>query len=162
MLVSHDGAQWLPECLAGLAAQTRSPQRVVAVDTGSRDDSVTVLEAELGAAAIVPMPREAGFGAAVQAGLDAFAGAPPPPDARDDATEWVWILHDDCAPDRSALRELLAEAVEHPSVAVFGPKTLSWDRRRLLEVGAHGRLQRAAADRPGAQGGRPGSARRRR
>ena len=37
VLVSHDGASWLPDTLAALAAQTRPPQRVVAVDTGSTD-----------------------------------------------------------------------------------------------------------------------------
>ena len=37
LLVSHDGARWLPGVLAGLAAQTVGPGLVVGVDTGSRD-----------------------------------------------------------------------------------------------------------------------------
>src|SRR5207248_2847572 len=135
VLVSHDGSAWLPETLAALAAQTRAPQRVVAVDTGSRDSSVDQLVAALGRSAVVSRPRDTGFGAAVQAGLDAFDGAPPPPGVSPDADEWVWVLHDDCAPEPDALARLLERAAASPSASVVGPKVLSWDRRRLLEVG---------------------------
>jgi GT2 family glycosyltransferase len=135
VLVVHDGARWLPDCLAALAAQNRPPQRVVAVDTGSVDGSTQLLEDALGDAAVVRLPRDTGLGAAVQAGLDAFAGAPAPPGTRSDVTEWVWLLHDDCAPEPDALRELLVAAEETPSVAAFGPKVLDWDGRHLLEMG---------------------------
>jgi GT2 family glycosyltransferase len=135
VLVSHDGAQWLPGCLAALAAQTRPPQRVIAVDTGSADDSPAQLAAILGESAVVHLPRNVGLGTAVQAGLDAFRGAPAPLDADGSLTEWIWVLHDDCAPQPGALGELLACAADSPSVAVWGPKTVSWDGRRLREVG---------------------------
>ena len=39
VLVSHDGARWLPAVLDGLADQTRPLDHVVAVDTGSTDES---------------------------------------------------------------------------------------------------------------------------
>src|SRR3954447_9240310 len=135
VLVSHDGAAWLSECTAALAAQTRPPQRVVAVDTGSTDGSDTLLAASLGESTVVTRPRTTGLGAAVQAGLDAFAGAPRPPGVSADAKEWVWVLHDDCAPEPDALRCLLERADASPSAVVLGPKVVSWDRRRLLEVG---------------------------
>jgi GT2 family glycosyltransferase len=135
VLVSHDGAAWLPETLAALAAQTRAPQRVVAVDTGSTDASVDLLVAALGETAVVRRPRDLGLGAAVQAGLDAFEGAPPPPGVAGTAQEWVWVLHDDSAPDPDALARLLERSAGSPSACVLGPKAVSWDRRRLLEVG---------------------------
>ena len=135
VVVSHDGATWLPECLAGLSRQTRPPQRVVAVDTGSDDGSAAVLSETLGPSAVIARPRDTGLGDAVQAGLDAFSGAPSPPDAGPDATEWVWVLHDDCAPDDEALDRLLQRAEESPSASVLGPKVVSWDSRVLLEVG---------------------------
>ena len=135
VLVSHDGDAWLPETLAALAAQTRPPQRVVAVDTGSRDSSVETLVAGLGASAVVARPRDSSLGSAIQAGLDAFESAPAPPGVTTDAQEWVWVLHDDCAPDADALAQLLERATSSPSASVVGPKALSWDRRRLLEVG---------------------------
>ena len=135
VLVSHDGDAWLPETLAALAAQTRPPQRVVAVDTGSRDSSVERLVAALGASAVVCRPRDLPLGSAIQAGLDAFESAPAPPGVTADAHQWVWVLHDDCAPDPDALENLLERAAASPSASVVGPKVLSWDRRRLLEVG---------------------------
>jgi len=135
VLVSHDGAAWLPETLAALAAQSRPAQRVVAVDTGSRDASPALLADALGESAVIHRPADAGLGAAIQAGLDAFAGAPPPPGIDTDAIEWVWVLHDDSAPDPEALERLLERVDASPSVTVAGPKVLSWDRRRLLEVG---------------------------
>jgi GT2 family glycosyltransferase len=135
VLVSHDGSRWLPECLAALAAQRRPPQRVVAVDTGSDDRSVELLTAALGESAVLSQPRETAFATAVQVGLDAFEGAPAPPGLSGQAQEWVWVLHDDCAPEPAALDELLARAEESPSASVLGPKVVSWDRARLLEIG---------------------------
>jgi len=135
VLVSHDGASWLPDTLAALAAQTRPPQRVVAVDTGSTDSSLALLAESLGESAVIHRPADTAFGTAIQTGLDAFTGAPPPPGIDTDAVEWVWVLHDDSAPDPEALERLLERVDESSSVTVAGPKVLSWDRRRLVEVG---------------------------
>ncbi|MBV9291763.1 MAG: glycosyltransferase family 2 protein [Frankiales bacterium] len=135
VVVTHDGMRWLPACLDALTAQVRPPQRVVAVDTGSTDGSADVLATALGEAAVVRTDRTTGLGAAVQAGLDAFEGAPPPPGSPANTTEWVWVLHDDCAPEPDALAELLRAAEDSPSVAAFGPKVTSSDGRLLVEVG---------------------------
>src|SRR3954471_10282187 len=43
LVVSHDGARWLPAVIDGLRAQTAPVERVVAVDTGSRDESQDLL-----------------------------------------------------------------------------------------------------------------------
>ena len=43
VIVAHDGAAWLPRVIQSLLDQTRPVQRVVAVDTGSRDRSGSVL-----------------------------------------------------------------------------------------------------------------------
>jgi GT2 family glycosyltransferase len=125
LLVSHDGARWLPAVLDGLAAQTRRPDRVVAVDTGSSDASVQLLRDRIGAESVLTAPATSSYGAAVGAGL--AAGAP---------TEWVWLLHDDSAPAPEALERLLAAAEAQPSASVLGPKLREWPSlRRLLEVG---------------------------
>jgi GT2 family glycosyltransferase len=140
VLVAHNGAAWLPETLAALQWQRRPPQRVVAVDTGSSDDSRRILERELGASSVLDAPRTAGFGAAVALALDAYAGAPeaPMPGRAGDAEtiEWIWLLHDDCAPAPDALRHLLALGDASPSTGVIGPKVLAWDDPRVLvEIG---------------------------
>src|SRR3954471_14033944 len=140
VLVAHDGAAWLPEALAALQWQRRPPQRVVAVNTGSSDDTGRILDRELGSASVLDAPREAGFGASVALALDAYAGAPEAPmpgrEGAAETVEWIWLLHDDCAPAPDALRHLLALGDTSPSVGVIGPKVLAWDDPRvILEIG---------------------------
>lgn len=135
VIVAHDGGRWVSECIDGLAAQTVVPQRVVAVDTGSRDDTAAQLAARLGESAVVRLPRDAGLAAAVTEGVAAFAGAPAPAGSGTAPTEWIWLLHDDCLPQPDALAALLARADGSPSTWAVGPKVCDWSGDRLLEVG---------------------------
>ena len=129
LLVSHDGARWLPAVLDGLESQTVRPHRVLAVDTGSVDASHDILAGRLGLEAVLSLPERTPFGAAVLAGLDALPATGP-----DD--EWLWLLHDDSRPAPDALEQLLAAAAANPSADVLGPKLREWPSlRRLLEVG---------------------------
>ncbi|MEO5853477.1 MAG: glycosyltransferase [Nocardioides sp.] len=131
VLVSHGGARWLPAVLDGIRQQTRTPDRVVAVDTGSRDDSLALLTAALGADAIRTAGRQTSFAEAVDLGL-ALADETGPAQA----SEWVWLLHDDAKPAPDALDALLAAAEADPGADILGPKLREWPSlRRLLEVG---------------------------
>ncbi|HVE74006.1 MAG TPA: glycosyltransferase family 2 protein [Mycobacteriales bacterium] len=122
-MVAHDGAAWLPDVLAAIRASTVAPAQIRCVDTGSTDGSVELMRAAFGE--VLELPRDTGYGAAVQAALD---GTP--------ARAWVWLLHDDCAPSPDALEELLGHAAGSPSAAVLGPKVRDWDDPRILvEVG---------------------------
>ncbi|MEV6649451.1 glycosyltransferase [Streptomyces sp. NPDC051219] len=162
VVVSHDGARWLPEALAGLLGQERPVQNVVAADTGSADDSARLLTEALGADRVLHLARRSGFGTAVDEAVRT-AGVLTPDDLpylkrpsgwdpvsrswRDDAydmpelphgepVQWLWLLHDDCAPEPDALAELLRVADGSPSTAIVGPKLRGWyDRKQLLEVG---------------------------
>ncbi|MFI1504853.1 glycosyltransferase [Streptomyces sp. NPDC020597] len=167
VIVSHDGARWLPDALAGLLGQERPVQSVMAADTGSSDDSARLVAEALGDDRVLHLARRTGFGQAVE---EAHRTAPvlTPEELtylkrpsgwdpvtrtwRDDAydlpelphgepVQWLWLLHDDCAPEPDALAELL-RVVENElelgrdDVAVVGPKLRGWyDRRQLLEVG---------------------------
>jgi GT2 family glycosyltransferase len=123
VLVAHDGAEWLPEALAALAASSVAPAAVVCVDTGSTDSSVALLEQAYGS--VVRLPRESGYPQAVAAGL---AAAP--------RSGWVWLLHDDLAVEPGTLEALLEHAATSPSAALLGPKARDWyDPRQLVEVG---------------------------
>jgi GT2 family glycosyltransferase len=129
LLVSHNGARWLPAVVAGVDQQTRPPDHLVAVDTGSRDESVGILR-RTGRWDVRQLTDFSSYAASVEIGLDQL---PPPVEGED---EWVWLLHDDSAPDPHALERLLEAAGEHPDVAIFGPKLREWPSlRRLLELG---------------------------
>jgi GT2 family glycosyltransferase len=143
VIVSHDGARWLPQVLDALERQRRMPDALVAVDTGSTDGTVELLADRMGAANICRLDRYAGFGDAVAAGLDHVDNqaaesrrhAHVRPADLTNRSHWIWLLHDDSAPDPGALGALLAEI--RGDVAVVGPKIREWPSlRRLLEVGA--------------------------
>ncbi|WP_329119895.1 glycosyltransferase family 2 protein [Streptomyces sp. NBC_01353] len=162
VLVAHDGARWLPDALAGLLAQERPVQNVVAADTGSADDSAQLLTDAIGADRVLHLARRTGFGAAVEEvartapvlGPEELTYLKRPsgwdPVSRtwsDDAydlpelphgepVQWLWLLHDDCAPEPDALTELLRVADSDTYAAVIGPKLRGWyDRKQLLEAG---------------------------
>jgi GT2 family glycosyltransferase len=136
ILVAHNGERWLPRTLAAVAASDRAPDQLIAVDTGSRDSTADLLGAALGAHSVVTLPASTGFGAAVQAGIDAADDRIPEQPTWHPQVEWIWLLHDDCAPAPDALRRLLEYAVRRPEAGVIGPKVRSWrDERQLLEVG---------------------------
>ena len=138
VLVTHDGAAWLPSVLTGLANQSRPPDAAVAVDTDSSDHSATLLRASFGVERVVAVPAKQGFGRAVRRGLESVGriAAPDSDESAGQFTQWVWLLHDDSAPDPTCLAALLKTADDHPSASVLGPKILGWhDRRLLLEAG---------------------------
>ena len=126
VLVSHNGAVWLPEVVAALTSQTRPIDLITAVDTGSQDASTKLLKS-----ARIPFMSadvQTGFGEAVSLAVDKL---PKPVDH-----EWIWLIHDDCAPAPTALAELLAAVDDRPQVVMIGPKLLGWhDRTHLLEAG---------------------------
>ncbi|MFI2076869.1 glycosyltransferase [Streptomyces triculaminicus] len=161
VLVAHDGARWLPDALSGLLGQERPVQHTVAADTGSTDDSRRLLADALGADHVLHLARRSGFGTAVEeavrtapehtaddlpylrrsSGWDPVSrgwteDAPGTDRADLEPVHWLWLLHDDCAPEPAALHELLRVAEAEPEAAVIGPKIRGWyDRRQLLEAG---------------------------
>lgn len=134
-MVAHNGDDYLPRTLAALADQTRPVDAFIGVDTGSRDDSPTLLEQAFGRANVTYFrDTKTGMGGAVRAALAALA--PWKGDAVGTAEEWIWLLHDDAAPAPEALAELLNAVERAPSVTVAGCKQLDWHApRRLIDVG---------------------------
>lgn len=132
MVVSHNGGDYLPTTLAALKSQTRPADSLIGVDTGSLDNSASLLERFLGADRVVSYTGGTpGMGAAIQAGLNHLA-----PAAESAPGDWIWLLHDDAAPAPGALSELLGAVERAPSVTVAGCKQLDWHAdRRLVDVG---------------------------
>ncbi|MDM8084707.1 glycosyltransferase [Cellulomonas cellasea] len=146
VVVTRGPTRYLAPTLQALGAQTRVPAKVVVVDVAATADE-DVLRLARGAFAglrgdtapeivAAPVPGARNFGAAVRAALASLAPPSMLAAATDPAGSWLWLLHDDSAPEPDALAELL-RAVEHaPSVGVAGVKQRTWtDPARLLEVG---------------------------
>jgi len=113
----------------GLRSQTSPVSAVVAVDTGSHDESPDLLLDAFDE--VVTLTSRAAYPEAVRTGLQQVA----PEDA-----EWIWLLHDDSNPAPDALERMLAVASGgHRSdhgADILGPKLREWPSlKRLLEVG---------------------------
>ncbi len=146
VLVAFDAARWLAATLDGLAALHRRPDRLIAIDNGSADATLTLLEQarDLGVVdAVYSGARGRGFGDAVRSALrqDREAllqesstrllrpisnSALRPLDSR-----WLWLLHDDGVPAPDSLTRLLEHVLADRSVAITGPKLLLPRRRQV-------------------------------
>jgi GT2 family glycosyltransferase len=125
IVVNHNGRAFLRDTFRGLAAQTRPIDDVLVVDTGSTDGSADWARSRLGDDAVMAVRGQ--FGRAVMSALR---------DPRTSGMDWLWLLHDDCAPEPEALERLLAEAESRPSASILGPKLVSWaNPDRLQEIG---------------------------
>ncbi len=163
VLVAHNGSRWLKATLLALGRLPYRPNRIIAVDTGSTDDTAQILlraQADGTLDEIVTTHASAGFGQAVALGVEQ-AGRPDEQElARivleglgvevDDASstevapelipevtmQWLWILHDDSAPEPEALEGLLLTADIERSADVIGPKLRGWNNQdQLVSVG---------------------------
>ena len=125
IVVNHNGRAFLRDTFRGLAAQTRPIDDVLVVDTGSTDGSADWARSRLGDDAVMAVRGQ--FGRAVMSALR---------DPRTSGMDWLWLLHDDCAPEPEALERLMAEAESRPSASILGPKLVSWTNPdRLQEIG---------------------------
>jgi GT2 family glycosyltransferase len=167
VLVAHNGSRWLKSTLLALGRLPYRPDRIIAVDTGSSDDTPEILErarAEAVIDDIVTADAATGFGQAVAMGveragrpdedelarivlaglgLDAADGDVPAEDllvdpevAPEVTVQWIWILHDDSAPEPQALEGLLLTADSERTAEVLGPKLRGWNNQdQLVSVG---------------------------
>ncbi|MFC3891717.1 glycosyltransferase [Lentzea rhizosphaerae] len=131
VLVCHDGDQWLSTALSALRRQRIRPRHVIAVDTGSHDRTPKVLaEAEDLLDGVLTAPRGTGFATAVRIAVEHAV------ERWGDPGKWLWLLHDDSAPEPDCLAALLTAAEVSPSAAVLGPLCLDWvDSRLVVEAG---------------------------
>lgn len=134
VLVVHNGARWLPDHLDALVRSTTLPDTLTIVDVASSDESPAVIaghqaiRSAVSDLRVIRLERPVAFGEAVRRAVDTLATAGP--------DHWLWLLHDDGAPEPTALSRLLDAVRRSPSVSVAGPKVVSWDDpRRFVEMG---------------------------
>lgn len=127
VVISQNGAEWLPTTLKNLRNQSRPIDQFVAADVESADASVTLLQSA-GASFIVHLPAGSTQSMAANACLKEV-------DDRPGHVHWMWFLHDDSAPEIDALEKLLVAANLNPNASVIGSKVIDWnDNEHVLEV----------------------------
>ena len=127
VIVVHDAARWLRRTLAALARQTHPRFGVLAVDNGSTDGSLEMLESVLGKGRVMRLSRNEGFAGAVQRGLSVPAAA---------EADFTLLMHDDVELEPDAVARMVEAAGRVPGVGLVGPKVLDSERPGvLLEIG---------------------------
>ncbi|PFG32543.1 glycosyltransferase [Sanguibacter antarcticus] len=127
ILVTRGSTPYLSHSLDAVFASTVEPAGVVVVDV-STDSSATLSAEVADRVTLVRAPGARTFGAAITDALDVVG--------RSATTPWMWLLHDDSAPEPQALHHLV-RALEHTSsVAIAGSKQVRWHAPdELVEVG---------------------------
>jgi GT2 family glycosyltransferase len=124
IIVVRSGSTRVQRTLESLRAQTRRPDSVVVIETGSDGDVTPVVSAFAPTQHLATKERLS-FPAAIAAAVRAL-------EAPEHAEQWLWLLAQDTAPEPEALEQLLAVGEVSPSVAVAGPKLVEWDDRSRL------------------------------
>lgn len=124
VLVSHDGAAWLPRCLDALTSQSYPELELLAVDNASADRSRELLIERLGTERVLVADRDLGFPAAVALALDAVPA---------DRVDHVLLVHDDLALHDDAVAHLVAALEADPRLAAVGTKLQAWGGTRVLQ-----------------------------
>lgn len=145
VVVGSLDSPYLAQTLAALATQTHRPDEIV-VATLDRDREVSAdrwdaLVADSGldpeSMRQVPVAGAPTFGAAVRRALRTIDDGAASSGAAGTDRSWLWLLHDDSAPEPKALEHLLTAVDVSNSIAVAGTKQVEWeDSDRLISVGA--------------------------
>lgn len=116
IVLSHDQPQLLERVLTQLKQQSVTPSKVLIVDT-----SIESITSNHGYE-ILKLDSKTKFATSIDLAVKHLG-----PEG------FLWILHDDSAPDIRALEFLLREVELSPSLAIVGPKQVDWDNPRIIK-----------------------------
>lgn len=120
IVVSHARPDLLEKTLSALAALDTKPLEVLVVETSANLDSKNL--ADRYSFKFLSL-SSANFSQSIDFAIENLS----------QSVQWLWILHDDCAPEAGALQALLRTAETSPSVAIVGPKLLEANDPRVIQ-----------------------------
>jgi GT2 family glycosyltransferase len=121
VIPNWNGERFLPACLGSLRRQSFEDFETVLVDNGSTDGSVAFVSQDFSEVRVLPLGKNRGFSAAVNAGIGTSH------------TEYVALLNNDTETDRGWLEALLRAAEVHPEAGSFASKLVDFNDRRILD-----------------------------
>ncbi len=147
LVVSRGRSADCSEVLRAIAEQTVAPASVTVVDVAGRGAVPWDATALPKGVRLVRVGRAKNLGDAIRRAVDEVSGSP----GAFTGSRWWWVLHDDSAPESTCLARLWRVAQSGRTIGAVGPKQLSWDGSRLLEVGVFAtrsarRLERVRPD----------------
>ncbi len=120
VVISHDEPDYFSRTLSALKKQTQKVDRIIVIDTSNTDTCVTIAR-DSGVDEIHQLPASTTLANSVAFATKTIADA-----------HWIWLLHDDSAPEPDALKNLLRAVELSPSVAIAGPKLVDWQDSRVV------------------------------
>ena len=131
VVVTHNRREMLRECLAALASQERSPDRVLVVDNASSDGTAAMLREEYAEVDLLALPTNQGGAGGFHEGMKR---------AHAEGAEWMWLMDDDTIPEPTGLSELLdaLPQFEPPRRPVLLASKVVWHDGRIhpMNLGA--------------------------
>ncbi|MDO4888439.1 MAG: glycosyltransferase [Actinomycetaceae bacterium] len=129
VVVAPESSTRLGRVLEAVASGKRKPGRLIVAVTGSDGEHISsVVEAVTSDVPTVvqTVGRQANLGAALERIRSLDEGDEP----------WIWLLHDDSAPEPDCLDALVRAGAVSRKIGAIGVKQLDWDSgKRLLEFG---------------------------
>jgi len=142
----RDGAQWIDDCMAALAAQTYRPLEIIAVDDGSSDGGTEVIQKWHDSEASRPESNGIPVQVLTQEPLGLSAGRSKA--LRAAKGEWVAITDIDCRPESDWISVMMAssddvEAVTGRTIFDEGRTSVSKLRARMIAAKYNDRSEQA-------------------
>ena len=118
VVVCHDTGDYLTQTLQALSQQTRPADRVILVNTSGK-----TLDHAFGPVQTIELDPKTKLPEALAAATETLISSD---------THWLWILHDDSAPEPECLAELLETLETTALVGAIAPKQVDPERPRII------------------------------
>ena len=121
VIPNWNGLKFLGTCLASLMKQTNRDFNVIIVDNGSTDGSVEFIQSAYPEIALITLPENKGFSAAVNAGIKAGM------------SEWILLLNNDTEVDSGCIANLLESIKKFKGIDFFALKMIDFSDRKKID-----------------------------
>ena len=121
IIPNYNGKTYLETCLASLRTQTIRDFRILVVDNGSTDDSLTFLAEQYPKVGVLALDKNYGFSAAVNRGIQAAN------------TPYVLLLNNDTEAESGFVEALLSGIRRSPRIFSCQAKILDYNNREFLD-----------------------------
>lgn len=121
IIPNWNGREFLEVCLPSLRQQEFKDFEVIVVDNGSHDGSRELVEASFPEARFIPLGKNRGFSAAVNAGV------------RASGSDLVALLNNDTEQDAGWLSALVRAAESHPEAGFFASRLVDFYDHSILD-----------------------------
>lgn len=119
VILNWNGKEDTVQCVRSILAQRGCDVKIIIVDNGSTDDSVSAFEEEWGhKVTIIDHPTNVGFAAGMNLGIR---------HALDMDAEWILVLNNDTVAEVDMLAQLMESAQNHPQIGILSPAIYYYD-----------------------------------